>query len=134
MQRFVFVWFFFLPFTGLANQNLTYDDGIIMINYTHGETCHKIYNRSTAIVFSCDHSKNPVWFIRLFGFISRVWQVCSFLSVLFSLINHRRGSRRSSERRHSAPICLNGTLLWPVLRLRPLAAHTSENDSIRTLT
>ncbi|XP_056620153.1 cation-independent mannose-6-phosphate receptor isoform X2 [Triplophysa dalaica] len=45
--------------TGLANQNLTFDDGIIMINYTHGETCHKIYERSTAILFSCDHSKNP---------------------------------------------------------------------------
>lgn len=47
-------------FAGLANQNLTFDDGIIMINYTHGETCHKIYERSTAILFSCDHSKNPV--------------------------------------------------------------------------
>ncbi|KAF5900285.1 cation-independent mannose-6-phosphate receptor-like, partial [Clarias magur] len=44
---------------GLPNQNLTFDDGIIMINYTHGETCHKIYSRSTAILFSCDHSKNP---------------------------------------------------------------------------
>ncbi|XP_017311659.1 cation-independent mannose-6-phosphate receptor isoform X1 [Ictalurus punctatus] len=45
--------------SGLANQNLTFDDGIIMINYTHGETCHRIYQRSTAIMFSCDHSKNP---------------------------------------------------------------------------
>ncbi|XP_052442128.1 cation-independent mannose-6-phosphate receptor [Carassius gibelio] len=44
---------------GLANQNLTFDDGIIMINYTNGEKCHKIYERSTAILFSCDHSKNP---------------------------------------------------------------------------
>uniref|UniRef100_A0A672Q5X8 Cation-independent mannose-6-phosphate receptor-like n=1 Tax=Sinocyclocheilus grahami TaxID=75366 RepID=A0A672Q5X8_SINGR len=44
---------------GLANQNLTFDDGIIMINYTNGENCHKIYERSTAILFSCDHSKNP---------------------------------------------------------------------------
>ncbi|XP_060722164.1 cation-independent mannose-6-phosphate receptor [Tachysurus vachellii] len=44
---------------GLANQNLTFDDGVIMINYTHGETCHKIYERSTAIIFSCDHSMNP---------------------------------------------------------------------------
>lgn len=44
---------------GVANQNLTFDDGIIMINYTSGETCHKIYERSTAILFSCDHSKNP---------------------------------------------------------------------------
>ncbi|KTG06542.1 hypothetical protein cypCar_00005040 [Cyprinus carpio] len=30
-----------------------------MINYTNGEKCHKIYERSTAILFSCDHSKNP---------------------------------------------------------------------------
>lgn len=44
---------------GIANQNLTFDDGIIMINYTQGETCHTIYERSTAIIFSCDHSKNP---------------------------------------------------------------------------
>ncbi|XP_056125524.1 cation-independent mannose-6-phosphate receptor [Rhinichthys klamathensis goyatoka] len=44
---------------GVANQNLTFDDGIIMINYTNGETCHKVYERSTAILFSCDHSKNP---------------------------------------------------------------------------
>uniref|UniRef100_A0A8C2IXB6 Insulin-like growth factor 2 receptor n=1 Tax=Cyprinus carpio TaxID=7962 RepID=A0A8C2IXB6_CYPCA len=43
----------------LSNQNLTFDDGIIMINYTNGEKCHKIYERSTAILFSCDHSKNP---------------------------------------------------------------------------
>ncbi|KAL4649143.1 cation-independent mannose-6-phosphate receptor [Arapaima gigas] len=42
---------------GLMTQNLTYDDGLIMINYTKGETCHKIYERSTAILFSCDHSK-----------------------------------------------------------------------------
>ncbi|XP_050994418.1 LOW QUALITY PROTEIN: cation-independent mannose-6-phosphate receptor [Labeo rohita] len=44
---------------GLANQNLTFDDGIIVINYTSGEKCHKIYERSTAILFSCDHGKNP---------------------------------------------------------------------------
>uniref|UniRef100_W5NFE2 Insulin-like growth factor 2 receptor n=1 Tax=Lepisosteus oculatus TaxID=7918 RepID=W5NFE2_LEPOC len=43
---------------GLATQNLTYEDGLIMINYTNGEKCHKIYERSTAIVFICDHSKN----------------------------------------------------------------------------
>uniref|UniRef100_A0A672PLU1 Cation-independent mannose-6-phosphate receptor-like n=1 Tax=Sinocyclocheilus grahami TaxID=75366 RepID=A0A672PLU1_SINGR len=49
---------------GLANQNITFDDGIIMINYTNGEKCHKIYERSTAILFSCDHSKNPPVFIK----------------------------------------------------------------------
>uniref|UniRef100_A0A4W4G3A2 Insulin-like growth factor 2 receptor n=1 Tax=Electrophorus electricus TaxID=8005 RepID=A0A4W4G3A2_ELEEL len=45
--------------SGMVSQDLTFDDGVIMINYTHGETCHKIYERSTAILFSCDHSKNP---------------------------------------------------------------------------
>uniref|UniRef100_A0A8B9KQH5 Insulin-like growth factor 2 receptor n=1 Tax=Astyanax mexicanus TaxID=7994 RepID=A0A8B9KQH5_ASTMX len=45
--------------SGVATKNLTFDDGVIMINYTHGETCHKIYNRSTAILFSCDHNKSP---------------------------------------------------------------------------
>ncbi|KAJ8396206.1 hypothetical protein AAFF_G00020730 [Aldrovandia affinis] len=44
---------------GLTTQSLTYDDGLIMINYTRGETCHKIYERSTAILFTCDHSKSP---------------------------------------------------------------------------
>ncbi|KAG7460969.1 hypothetical protein MATL_G00204630 [Megalops atlanticus] len=43
---------------GLATQNLIFDDGLIMINYTHGERCHKVYERSTAILFSCDHSKS----------------------------------------------------------------------------
>ncbi|XP_041951218.1 cation-independent mannose-6-phosphate receptor-like isoform X1 [Alosa sapidissima] len=42
---------------GLATQNLTYEDGLIMINYTQGEKCHKIYERSTAILFTCDHSE-----------------------------------------------------------------------------
>ncbi|XP_063079301.1 cation-independent mannose-6-phosphate receptor [Engraulis encrasicolus] len=44
---------------GLASQTLTYEDGLIMINYTHGEKCHRIYERSTAILFSCDQSKSP---------------------------------------------------------------------------
>ncbi|XP_076873911.1 cation-independent mannose-6-phosphate receptor isoform X2 [Brachyhypopomus gauderio] len=44
---------------GMVTRNLTFDDGVIMINYTNGEACHKIYERSTAILFSCDHSKNP---------------------------------------------------------------------------
>ncbi|XP_064196429.1 cation-independent mannose-6-phosphate receptor [Anguilla rostrata] len=42
---------------GLTTQTLTYDDGLIMINYTHGQTCHKIYERATAILFTCDHSQ-----------------------------------------------------------------------------
>ncbi|XP_067900725.1 cation-independent mannose-6-phosphate receptor [Heterodontus francisci] len=44
---------------GRFTQNLTYEDGLIMINYTSGDTCHKIYERSTAIMFYCDHSQTP---------------------------------------------------------------------------
>ncbi|XP_048841603.1 cation-independent mannose-6-phosphate receptor [Brienomyrus brachyistius] len=43
---------------GLTTQNITYDDGFLMINYTRGDICHKIYQRSTTIVFICDHSKS----------------------------------------------------------------------------
>ncbi|XP_062406227.1 cation-independent mannose-6-phosphate receptor [Sardina pilchardus] len=43
---------------GLATRSLTYEDGLIMINYTQGEKCHNIYERSTAILFTCDHSKS----------------------------------------------------------------------------
>ncbi|KAI4887672.1 hypothetical protein NFI96_014869 [Prochilodus magdalenae] len=45
--------------SGMKTQDLMFDDGVIMINYTGGEKCHKIYERSTAILFSCDHSKKP---------------------------------------------------------------------------
>eukprot|EP00062_Callorhinchus_milii_P000078 gi/632935035/ref/XP_007887464.1/ PREDICTED: cation-independent mannose-6-phosphate receptor [Callorhinchus milii] len=44
---------------GLITHNIIYEDGLIMINYTKGEKCHKIYERSTAILFYCDHSQNP---------------------------------------------------------------------------
>uniref|UniRef100_UPI00398E403E cation-independent mannose-6-phosphate receptor n=1 Tax=Pristiophorus japonicus TaxID=55135 RepID=UPI00398E403E len=44
---------------GLFTQNLTYEDGLIMINYTRGDICHQIYQRSTAIMFYCDHSQTP---------------------------------------------------------------------------
>ncbi|XP_028809164.1 cation-independent mannose-6-phosphate receptor isoform X2 [Denticeps clupeoides] len=44
---------------GLASQTLTYENGLLMINYTNGETCHKYYKRSTVILFSCSQSQNP---------------------------------------------------------------------------
>lgn len=44
---------------GLANQVLTYIDDHIILNYTDGETCHVIYNRTTEVYFSCDPKKNP---------------------------------------------------------------------------
>ncbi|XP_054826091.1 cation-independent mannose-6-phosphate receptor [Eublepharis macularius] len=39
---------------GLYTTKLTYENRLIKINYTGGETCHKIYQRSTAIFFYCD--------------------------------------------------------------------------------
>ncbi|XP_053567150.1 cation-independent mannose-6-phosphate receptor [Bombina bombina] len=49
---------------GLANQNLTYENGLIMINYTDGDTCHKIYKRSTLIIFSCDRTEGQPVFLK----------------------------------------------------------------------
>uniref|UniRef100_A0A8C8S5J2 Insulin like growth factor 2 receptor n=1 Tax=Pelusios castaneus TaxID=367368 RepID=A0A8C8S5J2_9SAUR len=45
----------FRKVAGLYTEKLTYENGLIKINYTSGETCHKIYERSTAIFFYCDH-------------------------------------------------------------------------------
>ncbi|XP_051868030.1 cation-independent mannose-6-phosphate receptor [Pristis pectinata] len=44
---------------GRFTQKLTYEDGLIMINYTRGDVCHRIYERSTAILFYCDHRQTP---------------------------------------------------------------------------
>ncbi|XP_030577044.1 cation-independent mannose-6-phosphate receptor isoform X2 [Archocentrus centrarchus] len=44
---------------GITNQVLTYVGDQIILNYTDGETCHKVYNRSTEIYFSCNPDKNP---------------------------------------------------------------------------
>ncbi|XP_058881252.1 cation-independent mannose-6-phosphate receptor [Acipenser ruthenus] len=49
----------FQKVAGRYTQNLTYEDGLIMINYTRGQKCHNIYERSTAIMFYCDHSRTP---------------------------------------------------------------------------
>ncbi|CAH2252953.1 cation-independent mannose-6-phosphate receptor [Pelobates cultripes] len=47
---------------GLITQKLRFENGLLMINYTGGDVCHKIYNRSTAIIFSCDsENKQPVF-------------------------------------------------------------------------
>ncbi|ETE64374.1 Cation-independent mannose-6-phosphate receptor [Ophiophagus hannah] len=43
---------------GLQTERLTYENGLLMINYTGGDVCHKVYNRSTAIFFYCDHNPN----------------------------------------------------------------------------
>ncbi|XP_035801950.2 cation-independent mannose-6-phosphate receptor isoform X2 [Amphiprion ocellaris] len=44
---------------GMANQVLSYVGDQIILNYTNGETCHKIYQRSTEIYFSCHPDKHP---------------------------------------------------------------------------
>lgn len=46
--------------TGMANQVLTYVGDQIILNYTSGEICHKVYERSTNIYFSCNPDRNPV--------------------------------------------------------------------------
>ncbi|XP_034964504.2 cation-independent mannose-6-phosphate receptor isoform X1 [Zootoca vivipara] len=48
----------FKKIAGLKTTKLTYENGLIKINYTNGETCHKIYQRSTAILFYCDPESN----------------------------------------------------------------------------
>ncbi|XP_011491456.3 cation-independent mannose-6-phosphate receptor [Oryzias latipes] len=44
---------------GMANQNLVFVGDQILLNYTNGETCHKIYQRSTLISFSCHPDAGP---------------------------------------------------------------------------
>ncbi|XP_013921730.1 PREDICTED: cation-independent mannose-6-phosphate receptor [Thamnophis sirtalis] len=43
---------------GLQTEKLTYENGLLKINYTGGDICHKVYNRSTAIFFYCDPNPN----------------------------------------------------------------------------
>ncbi|XP_004449849.1 cation-independent mannose-6-phosphate receptor isoform X2 [Dasypus novemcinctus] len=49
---------------GLLTQKLTYENGILKINYTGGDTCHKVYQRSTTIFFYCDHSTQKPVFLK----------------------------------------------------------------------
>uniref|UniRef100_A0A3B3VE79 Insulin-like growth factor 2 receptor n=1 Tax=Poecilia latipinna TaxID=48699 RepID=A0A3B3VE79_9TELE len=43
----------------LSNQKLSFVGDQILLNYTSGDVCHKIYNRSTVISFSCNPDKHP---------------------------------------------------------------------------
>lgn len=47
---------------GMANQVLSYVGDQLILNYTNGETCHKIYKRTTQIYFSCHPDRHPVSF------------------------------------------------------------------------
>ncbi|KAM4042759.1 cation-independent mannose-6-phosphate receptor [Anomaloglossus baeobatrachus] len=49
---------------GLANQELVYEDGIIMINYTGGALCHNKYNRSTLLIFYCNKTEGKPVFLK----------------------------------------------------------------------
>uniref|UniRef100_A0A3Q3IPM5 Uncharacterized protein n=1 Tax=Monopterus albus TaxID=43700 RepID=A0A3Q3IPM5_MONAL len=43
----------------MANQILSYVGDQLILNYTNGDTCHRIYNRSTEIYFSCHPDMQP---------------------------------------------------------------------------
>ncbi|XP_063773902.1 cation-independent mannose-6-phosphate receptor [Pseudophryne corroboree] len=49
---------------GLTNQKLIYKDGLIMLNYTGGEVCHKKYTRTTLIMFHCDKTEGKPVFLK----------------------------------------------------------------------
>lgn len=48
--------------SGMANANLIYVGDQLILNYTDGAACHKIYKRSTEIYFSCHPDRHPVSF------------------------------------------------------------------------
>ncbi|KAM9656105.1 cation-independent mannose-6-phosphate receptor isoform 1-T1 [Morphnus guianensis] len=54
----------FRKVAGLLTEKLTFKNGLIMINYTNGEKCHKIYERSTAILFYCDKTTSEPVFLK----------------------------------------------------------------------
>ncbi|XP_056283695.1 cation-independent mannose-6-phosphate receptor [Pseudoliparis swirei] len=44
---------------GMTSQVLSYVGNQLILNYTNGEACHKIYQRSTEIYFSCHPDRHP---------------------------------------------------------------------------
>lgn len=52
---------------GLFTQKLTYENGVLKMNYTGGDACHKVYQRSTTIFFYCDRSTQVVSMCRVGG-------------------------------------------------------------------
>ncbi|XP_023555112.1 cation-independent mannose-6-phosphate receptor [Octodon degus] len=49
---------------GLLTQKLTYENGVLKMNFTGGDTCHQVYQRSTTIFFYCDQSTQQPVFLR----------------------------------------------------------------------
>ncbi|KAM7135316.1 cation-independent mannose-6-phosphate receptor isoform 2-T2 [Molossus nigricans] len=54
----------FQKVAGLLTQKVTYENGLLKMNYTGGDTCHKVYQRSTTIFFYCDRSTQKPVFLK----------------------------------------------------------------------
>ncbi|GAB1300523.1 Cation-independent mannose-6-phosphate receptor [Apodemus speciosus] len=54
----------FQKVAGLLSQKLTFENGLLKVNYTGGDTCHKVYQRSTTIYFYCDQTTQKPVFLR----------------------------------------------------------------------
>uniref|UniRef100_A0A250YMQ6 Cation-independent mannose-6-phosphate receptor n=1 Tax=Castor canadensis TaxID=51338 RepID=A0A250YMQ6_CASCN len=54
----------FQKVAGLLTQKLTYENGLLKMNYTGGDTCHQVYQRSTTILFYCDRSTQKPVFLK----------------------------------------------------------------------
>ncbi|XP_043744063.1 cation-independent mannose-6-phosphate receptor [Cervus elaphus] len=54
----------FKKVAGLFTQKLTYENGVLKMNYTGGDSCHKVYQRSTTIFFYCDRSTQAPVFLQ----------------------------------------------------------------------
>ncbi|XP_022416368.1 cation-independent mannose-6-phosphate receptor [Delphinapterus leucas] len=54
----------FQKVAGLLTQKLTYENGVLKMNYTGGDTCHKVYQRSTTVIFYCDRSTQAPVFLQ----------------------------------------------------------------------
>ncbi|XP_060061207.1 cation-independent mannose-6-phosphate receptor isoform X2 [Erinaceus europaeus] len=54
----------FQKVAGLYTQKLTYENGVLKMNFTGGEECHKVYRRSTTIYFYCDRTTQKPVFLK----------------------------------------------------------------------
>ncbi|XP_037376580.1 cation-independent mannose-6-phosphate receptor isoform X2 [Talpa occidentalis] len=49
---------------GLLTEKLTYENGLLKMNYTGGDRCHQVYERSTTIYFYCDRGTQRPMFLK----------------------------------------------------------------------
>ncbi|KAM4866079.1 cation-independent mannose-6-phosphate receptor isoform 2-T3 [Thomomys bottae] len=54
----------FQKVAGLFTQKLTYENGLLKMNLTGGDTCHRVYQRSTTIFFYCDRTTQKPVFLK----------------------------------------------------------------------